>query len=429
MEFPPVSSLVDELAPHLGNMKEVLRTSSLTEWIAMTFRRTSALHRVIPRAAGRIGIATALVLGAPGGADAIETLAPQAFLMDMTTQAVLLDKNAEEPMHPASMSKMMTVYVLFQRLKEGSLSLDDTFSVSENAWQKGGAKSGGSTMFLEPGARVRVEDLIRGIVIQSGNDASIVVAEGLASSELAFAEEMTRQARKLGIMRSSFKNATGLLDPEHMSTARDLAMLAMHEIRDFPEYYHYYSEKTFTFNGIRQGNRNPLLYRDLGVDGLKTGHTEDSGYGLTASALRGDRRLILVVNGLPSIKVRSRESERLLEWGFREFNNYRLFSAGDTVTTADVWLGTEKTVPLVIEKDLTTTLPRKSRPSLKVTVTIEGPIPAPITKGSKLAKLVVSAPDVDSIEVPLVAGADVEQLGIFGRLGTALKHLLWGKAG
>ncbi len=332
-------------------------------------------------------------------------------------------------MPPASMSKLMTVYMVFERLKEGSLSLDDSFSVSENAWRKGGAKSGSSTMFLEPGSRARVEDLIRGIIVQSGNDACIVLAEGLASSEQAFAEEMTLRARKLGMDTSVFRNATGWPDPDHHMTARELAILARHTIRDFPEYYHYYSEKRFTYNGIRQGNRNPLLYRDIGADGLKTGHTEVSGYGLTASVVRGERRLILVVNGLPSIKDRSRESERLIEWGFREFNNYKLFNAAEAVAEADVWLGEEKAVPLVIDKDLVITLPRKARRNMKVVASYDGPLSAPIAKGDAVAKLVVSAPDMEDIEVPLVAGTDVGQLGLFGRLGAALKYLLWGSAG
>lgn len=380
------------------------------------------------RMARRLTVALLFVLVwlAPQAGAAIETPAREAIVIDMTTGAVLFQKDADTPMPPASMSKLMTLYMLFQRLEEGSLSLDDTFTVSENAWREGGAKSGGSTMFLEPGSRVRVEDLIRGIIVQSGNDASIVVAEGLASSEKAFAEEMTAEARRLGLEDSHFDNATGLPDPKHVMTARDLAKLAMHIMRDFPDMYHYFDEKTFTYNGIRQGNRNPLLYRDMGADGLKTGHTSAAGYGLVASAKRGDRRLVLVVTGLPSVKARSRESERLLEWGFREFDNYKLFSAGDTVTDADVWLGRDRTVPLVIQKDMVITLPRKARREMKVAAVFDGPIPAPITQGDSLAKLVVTAPDVDSIEVPLVAGADVEQLGIFGRLGAALKYLLWG---
>jgi D-alanyl-D-alanine carboxypeptidase (penicillin-binding protein 5/6) len=364
-----------------------------------------------------------------GSAQAMETIAREAIIMDSTTGEVLFEKNADTPMAPASMSKLMTVYMIFERLRDGRLSLDDTFTVSENAWRKGGAKSGSSTMFLDPGTRVRVEDLIHGIIVQSGNDASIVIAEGLAGSEEAFALEMTARARGLGLQGSVFKNATGWPDPGHQMTARDLAILAIRTIEDFPEYYHYYAEKEFTYNGIRQTNRNPLIYKDIGADGLKTGHTQDSGYGLAASAKRGERRLVLVVNGLLSRKARGREPERLLEWGFREFNNYTLFKAGDRVTEADVWLGQNMAVPLVIEADLVITLARKARLGMKVTVEYVGPIAAPIAKGDRLAKLVVTAPDRAPIEVPLVAGADVERLSLFGRLGAALGYILWGQSG
>ena len=360
---------------------------------------------------------------------AIETIAEQAFLIDMTTGEVLFEKNADQPMAPASMSKMMTAYMIFERLRDGSLTLEDTFTVSENAWRKGGAKSGGSTMFLKPGKRAKLEDLLRGIIVQSGNDACIVVAEALASSEAAFAEEMTVRAKELGLQNTVFKNATGWPDPEHLTTAQDLALLAKRTITDFTEYYHYYAEKEFTYNTIRQINRNPLLYKNIDADGLKTGHTVESEYGLTASATNGDRRLILVVNGLATKKDRSREPERLLNWGFRDFNNYRLFSAGEEVTEANVWLGKEDKVPLVIEREMLLTIARKARHKMKVTVTFENPIPAPIAKGDPVAKLVLTVPGRDKLEVPLLAGAAVERLGLFGRLGTALKAILWGESG
>jgi D-alanyl-D-alanine carboxypeptidase (penicillin-binding protein 5/6) len=369
------------------------------------------------------------VVGFSPPAQAIETIADQAYLIEMTTGQVLYEKNSDRPVPPASMSKMMTAYMIFERLRDGSLTLEDTFSVSENAWRKGGAKSGGSTMFLEPGKRAKVEDLLRGIIVQSGNDACIVVAESLASSEEAFAEEMTARAREMGLKDTAFKNSTGWPDPGHLSTARDLAMLAQHTIKDFPEYYHYYGEKEFTYNTIRQINRNPLLYKDIDVDGLKTGHTEASGYGLTASAVKGDRRLILVVNGLATKKDRSREPERLLNWGFRDFNNYRLFTAGEEVTEADVWLGKEAKVPLIIEAEMLLTLARKARRKMKVTVSFENPIPAPIAKGDPVARLVLTVPGREPLEVPLLAGAAVERLGLFGRLGTALKAIIWGESG
>ncbi len=377
--------------------------------------------------AGFLCLITGAVFSAPPAA-AIEVVARQAILMDITTGAVLFEKNADDLTAPASMSKLMTAYMVFERLRDGRLSLDDTFLVSETAWRKGGAKSGSSTMFLDPGKRVRVEDLLRGIIVQSGNDACIVIAEGLAGSEQAFAEEMTRRGRQLGLTNSVFKNATGWPDPGHQMTVRDLAILAKRTIEDFPEYYHYYAELNFTYNGIRQINRNPLLYKDMGADGLKTGHTNESGYGLTATAKRGDRRLILVVNGLPTKKARSREPKRLLEWGFREFQNYALFKAGDVVSDADVWLGNDATVPLVIDKALVISLPRKARRKMTVKAVFEGPIPAPVLKGAEVARLVITAPGEETVEVPLVAGADVDRLGLVGRLGAALKYIVWGGA-
>lgn len=364
-----------------------------------------------------------------GSGKAIETSAREAILIDVDTGEAILEKGADNSMPPASMSKLMTLYILFQRLRDGSVKLEDTFTVSENAWRKGGAKSGSSTMFLEPGKKVKVEDLIRGIIVQSGNDACIVVAENLAGSEAAYAEEMTAKARELGMMNSTFRNATGWPHPEHRMTPRDLAILAKHTITDFPEYYHYYSETEFTYNRIKQHNRNPLLYKDIGADGLKTGHTEEAGYGLTASAKRGDRRLILVVNGLSSKKARTIEPDRLLQWGLREFNNYALFKAGETVDDASVWLGISKTVPLVITQDVKITLPRKARNKLKITVQFQGPVPAPIAKGTEIAKVVIAAPGRQPMEIPLVAGADVEQLGLFGRLGAAFESIVWGHSG
>lgn len=367
--------------------------------------------------------------GAFAAGPTFETQAREAFLIDFDTDRVLFEKNADQRMPPASMSKVMSAYIVVERIKAGRLSLDDILAVSENAWRKGGAASGGSTMFLKPGERVRVEDLLRGVVVQSGNDASIVLAEGLAGTEEVFGQQMTELGRKLGLKESQFRNATGLPDPDHYMTARDLALLAKRTIQDHADFYRYYAELGFTHGGIRQTNRNPLLYKDLGVDGLKTGHTNEAGYGLVASAKRGERRLILVVTGLPTRAVRSSEPERLLDWGFREFNNYALFKAGETVAEAETWLGTAPRVPLVIEKDVVTTLPRKSRIGMKVAVSYRGPLPAPIAKGARLAKLVVSAPDVESVEIPLVAGADVERLGFFGRMKAAFKYTLWGETG
>ena len=363
----------------------------------------------------------ALLCLAAGPVAAVETQAKQAILADFETGSVLFEKNADESMAPSSMSKLMTIYMVFERLRDGRLSLEDKLPVSTKAWRKGGSK-----MFVKEGDRVSIEDLIRGVVVQSGNDACIVIAEGLAGSEEIFAEEMTERGRELGLENTVFKTATGWPDLGHTMTARDLAILTKRTVQDFPEYFHYYAEKNFTYNGIHQSNRNPLLYKNLGADGLKTGHTELGKFGLVVSAERKGRRLILVLNGLPNVRTRSKESERLLEWGFREFNNYKLFSAGETVTQASVWLGDVDQMPLVVENDLVITIPKKSRRKMQVSALFEEPVPTPIRVGQQIALLQVSAPGFETLEVPLVAGEGVGQLGLLGRLASALNYLIWG---
>jgi len=370
-------------------------------------------------AAVAAAVALALTVAAP--AAAFETQAEYAILLDYDTGAVLFEKRPDDLMAPASMSKIMTAYMVFEALRDGRVSLEDELPVSETAWRKGGSK-----MFVEVGKRVGVEDLLRGIIVQSGNDACIVVAEGLAGSEEAFARAMTERARSLGMTRSTFVNATGWPEPNQMMTARELAILARAMISEFPEFYHYYSEKTFTFNEIKQGSRNPLLYKEIGADGLKTGHTEESGYGLTASVKRGDRRLVMVVNGLESVRARSEESEKLVEWGFREFGNYALFEAGEPVDEVAVWLGDRGTVPVVLRDDLTVTLPRAARQKMTVKVVYDGPVPAPLKKGTEVATLVVEAPDTLPIERPLYALDPVGQLDFLGRITSAAGYLLWG---
>ncbi len=361
------------------------------------------------------------IFAGSASAQSIETPAREAFVFDMNTGTVLLEKNADDLMPPASMSKLMTVTMLFERLKEGSLKLEDTLPVSEKAWKKGGSK-----MFVEVDTRVSVHDLLRGIIIQSGNDACIVVAEGLGGSEEGFAEAMTSRARELGLEKSTFRNSTGWPDPNHKMTARELGMLAKHIIQDFPEYYPIFAEKDFTYSDIKQGNRNPLLYKNNGADGLKTGHTEESGYGLVGSSERDGRRIILVVNGLDNAKARSRESERLMEWAFREFNNYALFKAGDIVDNARVWLGNKDTVPLSVESDLTVTLNRAARKSMTVKVVYNEPIPAPIIKGTPVAQLVVEGPEIETVTVPLVAMEDITRPGPLKRLTSAVEYLVFG---
>ena len=365
----------------------------------------------------------ALLTGAQSdGAAAFETSAKQMILVDDTTGAVMLEKNSDQPMFPASMSKLMTLYVVFQKLTEGNLSLDAQFRVSEKAWRMGGSK-----MFVELNSRVSVNDLLWGVIVQSGNDACIVLAEGIAGSEAQFAELMNTTAKKLGLGNSRFTNATGWPDPQHFTTAHDLAILAHGIIRDFPQFYSIFQEKNFTYNGIRQGNRNPLLYTYAGSDGLKTGHTKASGYGLTASASRNGRRIIAVANGMGNVNERAREVERILDHGFTEYSNYTLFKAGDIVEQVEVWLGDKMNVPLVINHDLTVTLSRSERHDLKVKVLAPGPVPAPVKMGAEIAKLVITASDKKPIELPLVAGMEIGRLSAFGRIGAAFNHLLWGE--
>lgn len=363
-----------------------------------------------------------LVTLMPFRADAgIETPAREAILMDHHTGAVLFAKEPDRRMPPASMSKIMTAFMVFEQLQEGRLSLDDTFMVSEKAWRKGGSK-----MFVEVGAEVRIEDLLRGVIVQSGNDASIVLAEGLGGTEDAFGRMMTERAQELGAVNSTFTNATGWPDPDHRTTVRDLAIIARELIQRFPEYYHYYSEREFTWQDIRQYNRNPLLRRNMDVDGLKTGHTSEAGYGLTASAERDGRRLIAVVTGLDTPDLRAQEAARLLEWGFREFDSVEIFAEDDVVEEVPVWLGEEAYVPLLIREPLHVLLRRNARDALKVSVTYDSPVPAPIEAGQVLGTLRVEAPDLETIEVPLEAGAAIDQLGPIGRLVSGLEFLVFG---
>ncbi|MEQ9518716.1 MAG: D-alanyl-D-alanine carboxypeptidase family protein [Parvibaculum sp.] len=363
----------------------------------------------------------------PASAATFETKAAFVVLMDGETGEILFEKDGDVLMAPASMSKLMTMTLLFEALKEGRLKLDDEFLISETAWRKGGAASGSSTMFADLNSRLKVEDLIRGVIIQSGNDACIAIAEGMSGSEEAFADEMTRRGRELGLTNATFRNSTGWPDPDHRMTARDLAVLARHIIYDLGEYYHYYDERTFTWNGITQSNRNPLLYLNLGVDGLKTGHTVESGYGLVSSGVRNDRRLILVVNGLSSEKERSEESERLLQWGFREFEAFDVYAANAVVENAEVWQGTYDLVPLVVAEDVKVIMTRGARRDMKVSVQYEGPIPAPIQAGQQIGTLVVSAPDTPSKSFPVYAGASVEQIGLFGRAMSSLLQMIQGE--
>ena len=354
-------------------------------------------------------------------ANSFTTSAKQLILVDMETKEILLEKNADEPMHPASMSKIMTVYLAFEAIKRGYLKLDDTIPISEDAWRKGGSR-----MFLKLNSQVKVSDILRGIIVQSGNDAAIALAEHLEGSEEAFAEKMTLKAKELGLQNSTFKNATGWPNPDHLMTARDLSELAILTIKRFPKLYSIYSETNFTHNKIKQGNRNPLLYKDMGADGLKTGRTKAAGYGLTASVERAGRRLVLVINGLSSARKRTIESQRVIEWGFREYVNHKVYDANDSVTDIDVWLGEATTVSALIESELLLTLKRSDQQKLKMIVNYDEPLTAPISKGQKVGTLTIQISQDKVLTYPLVSSIGVDRLNPFRRILAAINYLVWG---
>jgi D-alanyl-D-alanine carboxypeptidase (penicillin-binding protein 5/6) len=353
-------------------------------------------------------VAALAVLAAPAArAQTFQTSAPQAILVDYDSGTVLFEKNADELMVPASMAKTMTVEVIFNEMRQGRLSLDSEFLISENAWRKGGGPSSGSSMFAQLNSRVKLSDLLRGIIVQSGNDASIAVAEGVAGSEDNFARMMTQRARELGLTRSTFRNATGYHHPEQKVTARELARLAAHIIETYPDLYRMFGEKEFTWNKIRQQNRNPLLTMDLGADGLKTGNVDESGFGLVGSAVQNGQRLIVVLNGLKTGRERATESRKLLDWGFRAFDARQLFAADEPVGHARVFGGEQSSVPLVSKKPVRLLMPRGSGDRITARVVYTGPLRTPVQKGAEVARLRVTRGNVQALDIPLYAGEDV----------------------
>ncbi len=350
----------------------------------------------------------------------VDTVARWAFITDFNTGAALFDKAAAERMPPSSMTKMMTEYIVYSMLASGRLKLDQQLPVSEKAWRMGGSK-----MFVPLNGLVSVEDLIRGVVVDSGNDAAIVLAEGVSGSEEQFVALMNAEARKFGLVNTHFANCTGWPAEDHYSCCRDLATIAIHLIRDFPQYYHYDSETTFIYDKIKQSNRNTLVWRRL-ADGLKTGHTDAGGYGLCASSLRGGRRVVLVLNGMPSSRDRSEEGVRLMGWAFAQFEDITLFTAAEPVERVRVYLGAQPTVPLVAGRDVVLTMPRSWRQTAKVTVDYQAPVPAPVARGQVIGKLTVAGQGVPSTEVPLLAGADVARMSLPGRALAVLSHYVTG---
>ena len=374
----------------------------------------------------RAGI-SAVVLLAAAQASAIDTKAQNMILMDYETGEYLYQKDITEPIPPASMSKLMTIYMIFDKLRDGSLSLEDTFKVSENAWRKGGAASGGSTMFLGIGDEVTVDQLLKGIIIQSGNDACIVAAENIAGDEDSFVDVMNQKAEELGLTHSHFANVTGLPHPDHKMSVEDLAKLARLIIKDFPQFYHLFSQKEFVYNNIRQGNRNPLLYSMPYADGLKTGHTEEAGFCLTASAKKGDRRIIGVMTGLKSSKERSEEAEKMMAWGFREYGNYDLIEKGRKVADVPVWYGVDKTVPMVVAQDVVRTVKKSQKGQIKLIMSYDKPVKAPVQMGQQLGVLKIEIPDRETTEVPLIAGQTINKVGLWGKIVANVKYLLTGE--
>ncbi|NBJ13414.1 D-alanyl-D-alanine carboxypeptidase family protein [Microvirga arsenatis] len=355
------------------------------------------------------GILLASGLPQEARAQGFQTLAPTAILIDAGSHAVLFEKNADEPTAPASMAKVMTAEVVFNEIKNGRLSFDSEFTISENAWRKGGGGSGGSSMFAKVNTSIRLEDLLRGLIVQSGNDAAIAIAEGVAGTEESFARLMNERAKQIGLTKSTFRNATGYGHPEQKATVRDLAKLAIHIIETYPDLYKLFGEREFTWNKIRQQNRNPLLFMDIGADGLKTGNIDEAGYGLIGSAVQNDQRLVVVVNGLKTAKDRAAESRKLLDWGFRAFESQQLFAEGQVVGEAQVFGGTRRSLPLVSKKPVRVLVPRGEGERVTARIVYTGPLKAPIQKGAEVARLQVNRGDMQALEMPLYASEDVQQ--------------------
>lgn len=353
---------------------------------------------------------------------AFETRATAAWVYDVTTGTVLMDKNADTPLPPASMSKLMTINMLFEALRDGRVTMDTSFAVSSRA-----KAMGGSTMFLQESDRPTVGELIRGMIINSGNDACVVVAEGLAGTEEAFAEQMTRRAKALGMQNSHFANASGWPNPEHRMSMRDLGIIATRLVTEFPEYYPIFGETTYNYKDrapANANNRNPLLALGVGADGLKTGHTEEAGYGLVGSAKQGDRRVIFVVTGLASDKDRAEEAERIVSWAFRQFAEKTLVKAGTRVAEADVWMGQANSVGLVPAADVRLLVPALVQEGTSAEVTYTRPLKAPVKAGDQIGEMIIHVPDLPNVRVPLVAEADVAAGGFVKRLTTAAQKLI-----
>jgi len=383
---------------------------------------------VSPISVPRLILAVVLLLGlaVPAAAQLFETRAQQALLLDANTGTVLFSKDADKQIPPASLAKLMTMEVVFNALKSGRLTMDDEFLVSENAWRTGGAVSGGSTMFAELNSSIRLEDLIKGVIVQSANDGCIIIAEGMAGSEENFARLMTDRGRKIGLENSVFRNSTGLPDPGQKVTMRDLARLALHIQTEYPDYYRFYAEREFTWNNILQRNRNPLLAMNIGADGLKTGFTEESGYAIVGSVKRDGRRLIVAMSGLPDERARAEEARKMLDWGVRAFETYEIFKKDEIIGNVRLYGGEQMTMPVTVKEDLEILLPITDRDRMKARVVYTGPVMAPVVKGAEVATLKIWIGDDLSQETPLYAAQDIAKGPIHRQAFDALTELLLG---
>jgi serine-type D-Ala-D-Ala carboxypeptidase (penicillin-binding protein 5/6) len=355
-----------------------------------------------------------------------QTTAPYAVLLDSDTGAVLYEKAADELMVPASMAKLMTIEILFHQIQQGKVGLDDEFTISESAWRRGGGPSGGSSMFAVLNSKVKVSDLIQGITVMSGNDAAIAVAEGLAGSEGAFATRMTARARELGLSKSVFANATGMPDPDQRVTARELALLANQIIKTYPDLYKYFAGREFTWNKIKQQNRNPLLTMDVGADGLKTGNIGESGFGLVGSAVQNGQRLVVVVNGSKTAKDRAEEARRILNWGFRSFEVKEVFPAGAAIGEAKVFGGEPSSVNLVAKGPVRILVPRGSNDRVVAKVIYQGPLRAPVASGAQVGKLLIQRGQVQVLDLPLYVEGDSQPGPLTKRAFDAASELIIG---
>ena len=362
----------------------------------------------------------------PKKEEGFQTAAPNAILIEAESGSILYEKNADELVPPASLSKLMTTEVVFNQIKLGDIKPDEEFVISENAWRKGGAPSRGSTMYAPIHSRVKVDELLHGVIIQSANDGCIALAEGIAGNEAAFAQLMEARARELGLTKSSFANSTGLHDPRHLMTMRELAKLARHIITTYPEYYPYYGEREFTFNKIKQPNRNPLLAMNIGADGMKTGFTKEAGYGIVGSAVQNDLRLIVAISGLKSEKERADEAKRILEHGFRGFEQRILFAEGQEVGQAKVYGGVKSSVPLITPRLVRIMVPRNVNERLRATITYHGPLSVPVEQGQRVGVLRVMRGNTLANEVELRAGDSVGPGSLSQRAFDAASEMMIG---